>query len=391
VGAAYVQYVQDLNSPLSQILQVKSSSATTTYQYGWERFAASSAGVRSWVVGDRLGSVRLNLSDTAAPLGTSSYDPWGQPILGNRPAPFGFTGEFQSPVSGLEYLRARWYNPRSGTLLGRDPFAGIAEKPYSTHPHQYGYSNPVSNTDPTGMMVQSANTSTEVFTNNSWDFTIRDRQINICDISSLAAKTPEETIINYLSDHSISIRQDPVSWTLDELSIFKEAIEQWEAYTHWSLDQFDDAFDDVPVYREHTSNGAWYNPLGWIYLTDWVFSGRPRDHAKATIIHELAHRWDDKSSWANFNPAEFHERLVIETDGTAIGSCYLGAEYEKYWPGEIDAIPSEYAKASSCEDFAESVTVVITPMHISSHGFPVNPKFWGSIRDNFVNQAITGW
>ena len=47
-------------------------------------------------------------------------------------------------------LRARWYNPTDGTFLTRDPFPGFAAVPYSQHPYQYGYSNPVSNTDPRG-------------------------------------------------------------------------------------------------------------------------------------------------------------------------------------------------------------------------------------------------
>jgi hypothetical protein len=49
------------------------------------------------------------------------------------------------------YLRARWYHPATGTFLGRDPVAGWPNKPYSQHPYQYGYANPISNTDPSGM------------------------------------------------------------------------------------------------------------------------------------------------------------------------------------------------------------------------------------------------
>lgn len=60
----------------------------------------------------------------------------------------GFTGEYQG--SGMVYLRARWYNPTAGTFLSKDPFAGYNEQPYSKLPYQYGYGNPVSNTDPSG-------------------------------------------------------------------------------------------------------------------------------------------------------------------------------------------------------------------------------------------------
>ncbi len=51
----------------------------------------------------------------------------------------------------MVYLRARWYNAASGTFTSRDAFAGFPEQPYSFHPYQYGYSDPVRNTDPSGM------------------------------------------------------------------------------------------------------------------------------------------------------------------------------------------------------------------------------------------------
>jgi RHS repeat-associated protein len=53
-------------------------------------------------------------------------------------------------VSSNVYLRARWYNAGAGSFGSRDPFAGVPETPYSQHYFQYGYANPVSNTDPSG-------------------------------------------------------------------------------------------------------------------------------------------------------------------------------------------------------------------------------------------------
>jgi len=37
----------------------------------------------------------------------------------------------------LEYLRARWYNPPTGTLLVRALFAGRSEQPVSLPPNSY--------------------------------------------------------------------------------------------------------------------------------------------------------------------------------------------------------------------------------------------------------------
>jgi RHS repeat-associated protein len=66
---------------------------------------------------------------------------------------FGVTGELHDGAAGLVNLRARWYNTRAGTFTAVDPFVGFAAQPYSQHPYQYAYSNPVRWTDPSGQCV----------------------------------------------------------------------------------------------------------------------------------------------------------------------------------------------------------------------------------------------
>src|SRR5690606_30153869 len=55
-------------------------------------------------------------------------------------------GAWTDPVSGLQYLRARWYDPRTGTFLSEDP-AGDTDSP-----NRYAYVGwrPNEATDPTG-------------------------------------------------------------------------------------------------------------------------------------------------------------------------------------------------------------------------------------------------
>jgi RHS repeat-associated protein len=93
----------------------------------------------------------LSLDDTGAPEFASglSFSPFGVPQSGALPTPFGFTGELHH--GGLQYLRARWYDPAAGVFVGRDPFEGFDTMPYSLHPYQYGYSDPVRFTDPSGL------------------------------------------------------------------------------------------------------------------------------------------------------------------------------------------------------------------------------------------------
>lgn len=62
-----------------------------------------------------------------------------------------YSGEQYNPTSGLQYLRARWYNPESGLFNRLDPFAGNMQDPQSLHKFAYTHNNPVMATDPTGL------------------------------------------------------------------------------------------------------------------------------------------------------------------------------------------------------------------------------------------------
>jgi len=151
-GATTTRFTQDLVAPLSQVLQRTVGSTTTDYLYGHDRLLALDGIVQTWYGSDALGSVRQTLDATGTPADVLHYDPWGSPQDGAAPPAFGFTGELQD-TSGLVYLRARWYQPHSGTLLGRDPFAGFPQQPYSLHPYQYAYADPVRRTDPSGECI----------------------------------------------------------------------------------------------------------------------------------------------------------------------------------------------------------------------------------------------
>jgi RHS repeat-associated protein len=145
-------YTQDLVAPLSQVLEHSTGSTTTSYRYGVERLLAVQGSTPTWYGTDALGSVRQTLTDGGTASAPTHYDPWGTPTQGTPPT-FGFTGELQDAASGLVHLRARWYSPGQATFTSRDPFADFPTQPYSLHPYQYGYSNPVLYTDPSGQAV----------------------------------------------------------------------------------------------------------------------------------------------------------------------------------------------------------------------------------------------
>jgi RHS repeat-associated protein len=63
-------------------------------------------------------------------------------------ATWGFTGELQQ--GDAVYLRARWYQPSAGTLLGRDLWSGDTLRPQTLQPYQYVGNSPINLTDPSG-------------------------------------------------------------------------------------------------------------------------------------------------------------------------------------------------------------------------------------------------
>jgi RHS repeat-associated protein len=116
--------------------------------YGHARLASVRGSTRTWYGTDALGSVRQTLDDAGGVATTTSYDPWGVVTQG-AVATFGFTGELQQ--NDAVYLRARWYQPSAGTLLGRDPWFGSEEAPQTLSFYTYTHNNPVNFTDATGM------------------------------------------------------------------------------------------------------------------------------------------------------------------------------------------------------------------------------------------------
>ena len=72
--------------------------------------------------------------------GTFTYGPYGAltGTLGTATTALGYAGQYTLGQSGLQYLRARFYDPATAQFLTRDPAVEITRQPFS-----YGGNNPL--------------------------------------------------------------------------------------------------------------------------------------------------------------------------------------------------------------------------------------------------------
>ncbi|WP_059051182.1 RHS repeat-associated core domain-containing protein [Paenibacillus senegalimassiliensis] len=88
-------------------------------------------------------------------LNSYSYDIWGNPLVvqETQPNALRYSGEYWDEDTGLQYLRARWYDPATARFMGEDTYQGELTNPLSLNLYTYVLSNPLIYTDPSGQKV----------------------------------------------------------------------------------------------------------------------------------------------------------------------------------------------------------------------------------------------
>ena len=107
---------------------------------------------------DYIGSVRRLTDETGMVWDGYTYSAFGEQLAhsGTDPQPYAFTGEPLDPNVGWQYHRARWMDPRIGRFAGMDPYPGRNVDPITLHKYLYAGANAVDRTDPSGLMLNSA-------------------------------------------------------------------------------------------------------------------------------------------------------------------------------------------------------------------------------------------
>ena len=112
------------------------------------------------LLSDGHGSTRTLLSTLGQSVQQYAYDAYGNMLAGTglTTAAAALTSILYSGQwtmkSGQQYLRARFYDPASGTFNRLDPFAGNLADPQSLHKYLYAHGNPVAFSDPSGNFAE---------------------------------------------------------------------------------------------------------------------------------------------------------------------------------------------------------------------------------------------
>ena len=106
-------------------------------------------------LGDQHGTGLLTLDSTAASPIWRQYTPYGSP-RGTAPTSWpdtnAFLGKPADPSTGLDIIGARNYDPTTGRFISPDPVLDTS-RPQTLDGYTYASSNPVTNSDPSGLML----------------------------------------------------------------------------------------------------------------------------------------------------------------------------------------------------------------------------------------------
>ncbi len=109
-----------------------------------------------WYLADRLGLVRAVFDNAGTVTNAIDYDTFGG-FLGGVPVDrYGFAGREWDVALGLQYNRARLYDPSTGRWMGEDP---IRQAAGDANLYRYVGNGATNGKDPSGLEPPNANVS----------------------------------------------------------------------------------------------------------------------------------------------------------------------------------------------------------------------------------------
>lgn len=150
VGLSTRHLVWDLTESPGSLL----SDGEGSYVFGPNGLAVeqiSSGEEPTYIHHDQLGSTRVLTNPSGEPAATFTYGSYGGLTgkTGAATTALGYAGEYTLGQSGLQYLRARFYDSTTAQFLTRDPAVEITQQPYA-----YAGDDPLTLYDRTGQACE---------------------------------------------------------------------------------------------------------------------------------------------------------------------------------------------------------------------------------------------
>lgn len=169
-GRAYdlTEYVNDTNREYAQVLMaynINTDFDTESYAYAgnqrlsrnniWNEARDVDHDEMSYYLYDGRGSVTANTWYNGMVTDVYQYDPYGQVTLGSTKHTdfYGYNAESYNPNTGLEYLRARYYNAEGGRFFQEDTYLGDITDPLTLNRYAYVKNSPLNYVDPSGNKI----------------------------------------------------------------------------------------------------------------------------------------------------------------------------------------------------------------------------------------------
>ena len=152
VSANTTTFTWDVNTSIPQVLD----DEDFRYVYGLGLISMTdSSGVQSYRLTDGLGSTMALTDDDGDVVNTYDYDVFGadRASTGMHANDFTFMAQQFDSSTGLQFLKARYYDPTAGRFLGRDRFGGSDLLPMSQNAYAFAHANPILWRDPLGLCI----------------------------------------------------------------------------------------------------------------------------------------------------------------------------------------------------------------------------------------------
>ena len=154
VDGVETRYLVDANRPYAEVIEEYAANGETQAAYvrGLDLISQQRGDESRFYLQDGHSGVRLLTDELGTVTDSYEYGAYGDVLsaTGTTENPYLYRGEWWDAELGLQYLRARYYEPETGRFLSPDPFEGVVESPVSRHRYLYGNANPVVFEDPSG-------------------------------------------------------------------------------------------------------------------------------------------------------------------------------------------------------------------------------------------------